>query len=110
MRQQSRSWRRQSWQRARTQKAVQQVAEQMSPEIKFYPHESGQQDQAVTYATIKEQIISYEQRTYCYGEDIAGSLQDLKKLDLKQQQPTPQESTEKEIDSRKLEQDGFHII
>jgi len=52
-----------------------------SPEIKFYPHGSGKQGQAVTYDAVIENIISYVQRTYRYGKDIAGSLRDLNKLD-----------------------------
>ena len=33
-----------------------------TPEIKFYPNGSGKQGQTVTYATVKEHIISYVQR------------------------------------------------
>ena len=58
-----------------------------SPKIKFYPHRSGKQCQDVTYATIKEHIISYAQRTYHYGKDIVGSLWDLMKLDLNYNDP-----------------------
>ena len=35
-----------------------------SPEIKFYPHGSGKKGQTTTYATVKDHIISYVQRTY----------------------------------------------
>jgi len=59
---------------------------------------------------VKEHIISYAQRAYRYGKYIVGSLQNLKKLDLKQQRPTKQVTTAKDMDTRKLEQDGFHIM
>jgi len=41
-----------------------------SLEIKFYPNGSGKQGQAVTYATVKEHIISYVQRTYHYEKTL----------------------------------------
>ena len=46
------------------------------PEMKFYPHGSGRKGQLVTYATVKDNIISFIQRSYRYGKDIAVSLRD----------------------------------
>ena len=53
-----------------------------SPEIKLYPHGSGKKGQTTTYATVKDHTISYVQRTYRHGQDIAISLRELKKRDL----------------------------
>lgn len=77
-----------------------------SPEIKLNPHGSTKQGQAVTYASVKEHIISYVQRTIDYGNDIAGSLQTR----LKTTNTDKKASTEKDMDTRKLEQDVFSII
>ena len=40
------------------------------------------------YATVKDHIISYVQRTYRHGQDIAISLRELKKRDLTSEEPT----------------------
>ena len=44
--------------------------------MKLYPHESGREGQSVTYAMVKDHIVSYIQRSYRYGKDIAVSLRD----------------------------------
>ena len=79
-----------------------------SPEIKFYPHGSAKKGQTTTYATVKDHIISYVQRTYRHGQDIAISLRELKKRDLTSEEPTRKISS-KTDDSKKLEQDGFDM-
>ena len=43
-------------------------------EIKFYPHGNGKKGQTITFATVKEHIVSYVQRTYKHGKDIGKSL------------------------------------
>ena len=80
----------------------------MSPEIKFYPHGSGKKGQTTTYVTVKDQIISYVQRTYRHGQDIAISLRELKKRDLTSEEPTRKISSKTDED-RRLEQDGFDM-
>ena len=80
-----------------------------SPEIKFYPHGSGKKGQTTTtYATVKDHIISYVQRTYRHGQDIAISLRELKKRDLTSEEPTRKISS-KTDEGRRLEQDGFDM-
>jgi len=49
------------------------------------------------------------QRTYCYGKESAGSLRDVKKLDLNKDDPHDK-CTEKDMDTRKLDQDEFDIM
>ena len=56
--------------------------------MKFYPHGSGRKGQSVTYATVKDNIVSFIQRSYRYGKDIAVSLRDLQKKDLSAERPT----------------------
>ena len=80
------------------------------PEIKFYPHGSGKQTQTVTYATVKDNIVSHIQRSYRYGMDVDISLRDLTKKDLTSERPVRQISTETDDDARSLEQDGFDML
>ena len=77
--------------------------------MKFYPHGSGRKGQSVTYATVKDNIVSFIQRSYRYGKDIAVSLRDLQKKDLSTERPTRMISN-KTGDDKKLEQDGFDMI
>ena len=75
--------------RGRGHGRYQQSTNNKSPEIKFYPHGSGKKGQTTTtYATVKDHIISYVQRTYRHGQDIAISLRALKKRDLTSEEPT----------------------
>ena len=57
---------------------------------------------------MKDHIISYVQRTYRHGQDIAISLRELKKRDLTSEKPTRKISS-KTDDNKKLEQDGFDM-
>ena len=78
--------------------------------MKFYLHGSGKQTQTVTYATVKDNIVSYIKQSYHYGMDAAVSLRDLSKKDLQSEQPVEQISTESDNNVRSLEQDGFDMI
>ena len=77
--------------------------------MEFYPHGSGRKGQSVTYATVKDNIASFIQRSYRYGKDIAVSLRDLQKKDLSSERPTRMISN-KTGDDKKFEQDGFDMI
>ena len=57
---------------------------------------------------MKDHIISYVQRTYRHGQDIAISLRELKKRDLTSEEPTRKISSRTD-DNKKLEQDGFDM-
>ena len=57
---------------------------------------------------MKDHIISYVQRTYRHGQDIAISLRELKKRDLTSEEPTRKISS-KTGDNKNLEQDGFDM-
>ena len=81
-----------------------------TPEMKFYPHGSGKRGQTVTFATVKDHIVSYVQRTYRHGKDIGKSLRDLNKIDLSPERPTRILSLQPDEASRKLEQDGLDIV
>ena len=85
-----------------------QSTNKKSPEIKFYPHGIGKKGQTTTYATVKDHIISYVQRTYRHGQDITISLRELKKRDFTSEEPTRKISSKTDED-RRLEQDGFDI-
>ena len=63
----------------------------------------------MTYATVKDNIVSFIQSSYRYGKDIAVSLRDLQKKDLSAERPTRM-ICNKTGDDKKLEQDGFDII
>jgi hypothetical protein len=78
--------------------------------MKFFPHGSGNRGQTVTYGTVKDHIISYIQRTYKNGKDIAVSLRDMKKFDVDKERPNRMISTADSDDDRKIEQDGFDMI
>ena len=55
--------------------------------MKFYPHGSGKKGQTVTFATVKDHIVSFVQCTYKHGKDIGKSLRDLEKIDLNNYRP-----------------------
>ena len=77
--------------------------------MKFYPHGSGRKGQSVTYAMVKDNIVSFIQRSYRNGKDIAVSLRDLQKKDLSAERPIRMISN-KTGDDKKLKQDGFDMI
>ena len=80
------------------------------PEMKFYPHGMGREQQTVTYDTVKDHIIQHVQKTYKNGHDIATSLRDLTKLDLDKEKPKRRISGNTEDDKKKIEQDGHDIM
>ena len=57
---------------------------------------------------MKDHIISYVQKTYRHGQDIAISLRELKKRDLTSEEPTRKISSRTD-EGRRLEQDGFDM-
>jgi hypothetical protein len=57
-------------------------------EIKFSPMQyQGTKVQVTTYATTKEVLIQYIQKTYRGGMDVARSLEDMQKVDLSKEEP-----------------------
>ena len=79
-------------------------------EMKFYPHGSGKKGQTITFATVKDHIVSFVQHTYKHGKDIGKSLRDLEKYDLSNDHPIGAISIDADDEIRKLEQDGLDII
>ena len=77
--------------------------------MKSYPHGSKRKGQSVTYATVKDNIVSFIQRSYRYGKDIAVSLRGLQKKDLIAERQTKKMSN-KTGDDKKLEQNGYDMI
>ena len=63
----------------------------------------------MTYATVKDNIVSFIQWSYRYGKDIAVSLRDLQKKDLGAERPIRMISN-KTGDDKKLKQDGVDMI
>ena len=55
-------------------------------EMKFTPHGQGK-PQAATYASVKDAIIQYIQKTFKGGNDIAISIDQMKVVDLKSKKP-----------------------
>ena len=53
----------------------------------FAPHVQGK-PQSATYATVKDAIIQFIQKTYKDGNDVAQSLKDGKEFDLASIEPT----------------------
>jgi hypothetical protein len=78
--------------------------------MKFFPHGSGNRGQTVTYATVKDHIVSFVQRSYKYGKDTAVSLRDLEKYDLDKECPVRKLTTAATTDLKRIEQDGFDMI
>jgi hypothetical protein len=58
------------------------------PKMKFYPHEIGRYQQAVSYDTVKDHIVQQVQKTYRNGQDaLVISIQNLLVKDLSPFQP-----------------------
>ena len=74
----------------------------------FAPHVQGKA-QSATYATVKESVIQYIQKTYKDGNDVAQSLKDGEVFDLTKVEPVRAISTEKDEAMAVLEQGGFDI-
>ena len=58
-----------------------------TPEMKFYMHGSGKQQQLMTYTTVKDHIVQFVQKTYKNRQDIVISLRNLRKMDLMGERP-----------------------
>ena len=58
-----------------------------TPEMKFYTHGSGKQQQMMMYNTVKDHIVQYVQKIYKNGQDIAISLRNPEKMDLTRDRP-----------------------
>jgi hypothetical protein len=74
----------------------------------FAPHVQGKA-QAATYATVKDAIISYIQKTFKDGDDTAKSLKDGTVFDLTSVEPTRVISTNTDATQAMLEQGGLDI-
>ena len=75
--------------------------------MKFAPHATGKAQQ-VTYATVKDAITSYIQKTYDHGHDMAKALEDNQEFDFTPSRPTRAISFQTGEDKR-IEQEGFDI-
>ena len=78
--------------------------------MKFAPQGQKNDQRIVTYATVKDHIITYIQKTYEHGKDIADSLRELKVKDLTAVEPTRQLSTKSVEAEQKIEQHGFDYL
>ena len=77
-------------------------------DLKFAPHVQGK-GQTATYATVKEAIIQYVQKTFKDGNDIAQSLKDLEVFDMSKEEPARVISSEADATKAALEQTGLDI-
>ena len=51
-------------------------------ELKFMPHGGGRDKFVATYVAVRDPIVQYVQKNYKYGQDIAESIRDMKKIDI----------------------------
>ena len=77
-------------------------------DLKFAPHIQGK-PQTATYATVKDAVIQFVQKTFKDGNDIAQSLKDGKVYDLDKEEPEREISTATDATKATLEQAGFDI-
>ena len=76
-------------------------------EIKFATQ--GPRTNMASYNTVKEAVINYVQKNYKNGQDVAKSLKQMEKVDLKAAEPELETSIENDATKRTLEQAGFNI-
>ena len=81
-----------------------------TPEMKFYTHRSGKQQQLMTYNTVKDHIVQYVQKTYRNGQDITISLRNLQKVDLMGERPCRGQSISLDENKARMEQSSLVII
>ena len=81
-----------------------------TPEMKFYTHRSGKQQQMMTSNTVKDHIVQYVQKTSKNGQDIAISLWNIEKRDLMRDRPFRGEVVSINANKARIEQDGLDII
>ena len=74
----------------------------------FAPHVQGKA-QAATYATVKDTVVQYIQKTFRDGNDIAQSLKDGKVIDLSGEEPQRLISNADDMETAQLEQGGLDI-
>ena len=77
-------------------------------DLKFTPHVQGK-PQAATYATVKDAVIQFIQKTSRDGNGIAQSLKDGKVYDLNKEEPEREISKAMDATKATLEQAGFNI-
>ena len=77
-------------------------------ELKFAPHVHGKGQQA-TYATVKDAIIQFVQKTFKDGMDVAQSLEDGKAIDLIPDKPKRKISEQTDEQKATLEQEEFDM-
>jgi len=77
-------------------------------DLKFTPHVQGK-PQAATYATVKDAVIQFIQKTSRDGNGIAQSLKDGKVYDLNKEEPEREISKAMDATKVTLEQAGFDI-
>ena len=73
------------------------------------PHGTGKGQQHTMYDNEKEHIVRYVKKMYKLGEDIAESLENAEMIDLTSKKPTRKLSSEKDADTKEIEQDGFDL-
>lgn len=78
-------------------------------EYKFHPHGIGAYAQTATFQTVKDHIIQTIQKTFKNGQDVAESLRELKKKDLKSERPVLEVSSDTDADKKKIEDKGLEI-
>ncbi|HET7638102.1 MAG TPA: C2HC-type zinc finger protein, partial [Ktedonobacteraceae bacterium] len=80
-----------------------------SSKRKYLLHMSRGKAQSATYATVKDTIIQYIQKTFKDGFDVAQSLKDGAVYDLAKHEPEREISTLTDQPNAQLEQSGFDI-
>ena len=83
------------------------MANNQLKEIKFSPHTQGKAQ--TTYATVKDAIIQFIQRTYKGGSDIAQSLEESKQIDLTKVKPQRLISQLEDAAKAAIEQSGMDM-
>jgi len=77
-------------------------------EMKFAPNSQGT-GKNHTYATVKDYVLQYIQKTYDGGYDVATSLEDEVLVDLNNSKPVRLISRNSDPDEQRLEQEGHNI-
>ena len=71
-------------------------------EIKFATQEQMQRGYYATYTVVKDAIVADVQKKYKFGTDIAKSLRDGKKFDIKKEKPKRELGVLKQTEDRTL--------
>ena len=78
-------------------------------ELKFSPLQYQGKTTVATYATTRDALIQHIQKTYRGGIDVAKSLEDMKTVDLTQEEPQRTISAETDPAVRLVDQAGLDI-